>query len=51
MEPINRRSAVLVDGQVSPTVRARPGEREHYRVVNACASRFLSLRMEGMPPA
>ena len=40
---------LLVDGQVAPTVRARPGEREHWRVVNTCPSRFLSLRMEGTP--
>ncbi|HSO65439.1 MAG TPA: multicopper oxidase domain-containing protein, partial [Ornithinibacter sp.] len=40
---------VLVNGQLSPTVAARPGEREHWRVVNACSSRFLSLEMEGMP--
>ncbi|MCE0486332.1 multicopper oxidase family protein [Ornithinimicrobium sediminis] len=38
---------LLVNGQVEPRLAARPGEREHWRVVNACTSRFLSLRMAG----
>lgn len=38
---------VLVNGQVSPVARARTGDRERWRLVNACTSRFLSLRLDG----
>src|SRR5690606_33466971 len=38
---------VLLDGQVEPLLRGRAGERERWRVVNACSSRFLSLRLPG----
>ncbi len=38
---------VLVNGQLEPTVTVAPGSREHWRVVNACCSRFLRLRLEG----
>lgn len=38
---------VMVNGQVGATLAARPGERERWRVVNACTSRFLSLRLDG----
>ena len=38
---------VTVNGQLEPVVRAKPGERERWQVVNACTSRFLSLRLEG----
>ena len=38
---------VLVDGQLRPTLTARPGERERWRVVNACTSRYLRLRLDG----
>ncbi|MET3768992.1 FtsP/CotA-like multicopper oxidase with cupredoxin domain [Marisediminicola sp. UYEF4] len=38
---------VLVNGQLAPTLSARPGERERWRVVNACVSRYLSLRLDG----
>ena len=38
---------VLVNGQASPTMRARPGERERWRIINACASRYLRLRLDG----
>ncbi len=38
---------VLVNGQAAPVLTARPGERERWRVVNACSSRFLSLRLDG----
>ena len=41
---------VLVNGQVAPALEARPGERERWRVVNACTSRYLSLRLEGQQP-
>lgn len=40
-------SAVMVNGQVGATMRARPGERERWRIVNACASRYLRLRLDG----
>ena len=38
---------VLVNGQVRPTLTARPGERERWRVVNACTSRYMRLRLDG----
>ena len=38
---------VLVNGQLGAAITARPGERERWRVVNACSSRFLSLRLDG----
>ncbi len=38
---------VLVNGQAGPVLSARPGERERWRVLNACSSRFLSLRLDG----
>lgn len=38
---------VLVNGQTGAVLSARPGERERWRVVNACSSRFLSLRLDG----
>lgn len=40
-------SLVLVNGQATPVLEARPGERERWRVVNACSSRYLSLRLDG----
>ena len=38
---------VLVNGQARPTFTARPGERERWRIVNACAARYLRLRLDG----
>lgn len=38
---------VLVNGQVQPRLQARPGERERWRIVNACAARYLRLRLDG----
>ena len=38
---------VLVDGQLNPHPSARPGERERWRVVNACTSRYLRLGLPG----
>jgi FtsP/CotA-like multicopper oxidase with cupredoxin domain len=38
---------LLLDGQVEPVLTAREGERERWRVVNACSSRSLSLRLSG----
>lgn len=40
-------SVVMVNGQVGATLRALAGERERWRVVNACASRYLRLRLDG----
>jgi len=40
-------SLVLVNGQAAPVLEARPGERERWRVVNACSARYLSLRLDG----
>ena len=38
---------VLVNGQLTPTLEARPGERERWRIINTCTSRFLKLRLDG----
>ncbi|TFD81540.1 multicopper oxidase family protein [Cryobacterium sp. Sr8] len=38
---------VLVNGRLTPRLAARPGERERWRVVNACVSRYLRLRLDG----
>ena len=38
---------VLVNGQVNPQLIARPAERERWRIVNACVSRYLRLRLDG----
>jgi FtsP/CotA-like multicopper oxidase with cupredoxin domain len=38
---------VLVNGQLAPSMIARPGERERWRIVNACVSRYLRLRLDG----
>jgi FtsP/CotA-like multicopper oxidase with cupredoxin domain len=38
---------VLVNGQLQPVVTMAPGGHEHWRVINACCSRFLRLRLEG----
>ncbi len=38
---------VLVNGQLRPLLTARPGERQRWRVVNACAARYLRLRLDG----
>ncbi len=38
---------VLVNGQINPLLSARPGQRERWRVVNACVARYLRLRLDG----
>ncbi|WP_401000656.1 multicopper oxidase family protein [Agromyces sp. GXQ0307] len=38
---------VLVNGQLLPTMVAARGERERWRIVNACTSRYLRLRLDG----
>lgn len=38
---------VLANGQLNPSVAALPGERERWRIVNACTSRYLRLRLTG----
>jgi FtsP/CotA-like multicopper oxidase with cupredoxin domain len=38
---------VLVNGQSVPRLTARPGERERWRIVNACVARYLGLRLDG----
>jgi FtsP/CotA-like multicopper oxidase with cupredoxin domain len=38
---------ILVNGQTSPQLRGRPGERERWRIVNACVARHLRLRLDG----
>lgn len=38
---------VLINGQSRPVLTARPGERERWRIVNACSSRYLRLGLGG----
>ncbi len=38
---------VLVNGQANPELTAQPGTRERWRIVNACVSRYLRLRLDG----
>ncbi len=38
---------LLVNGQSRPQLSARAGERERWRVVNACTSRYLRLAVPG----
>lgn len=40
-------SLLLVNGQANPRFAARPGEREHWRIVNCCVARYLRLRLDG----
>jgi FtsP/CotA-like multicopper oxidase with cupredoxin domain len=37
---------LLVNGQRAPRIDLTPGMRERWRVVNACTSRFLELRLD-----
>lgn len=38
---------VLVNGQSNPEFTAMPGQRERWRIINACVARYLSLRLDG----
>ncbi len=38
---------LLVNGQSQPQLSGRPGERERWRVLNACTSRYLRLAVPG----
>lgn len=38
---------ILVNGQSNPQFTARPGERERWRIINACVARYLRLRLVG----
>ena len=38
---------ILVNGQANPVLSAQPGTRERWRIVNACVSRYLQLRLDG----
>ncbi|WP_087872567.1 multicopper oxidase family protein [Arthrobacter globiformis] len=38
---------ILVNGQSHPQFSARPGQRERWRVINACVARYLRLRLDG----
>jgi FtsP/CotA-like multicopper oxidase with cupredoxin domain len=38
---------MLVNGQLGATLAAHPGDRERWRIVNACSSRYLDLRLDG----
>jgi FtsP/CotA-like multicopper oxidase with cupredoxin domain len=40
---------VLVNGQFAPTLEAHPGERERWRIVNACTARYLRVRLDSQP--
>ncbi len=38
---------VLVNGMFASRLEAAPGDRERWRIINACPSRFLRLSLEG----
>lgn len=38
---------LLVNGQSNPLFSAVPGQRERWRIVNACVARYLRLRLDG----
>jgi FtsP/CotA-like multicopper oxidase with cupredoxin domain len=38
---------VLVNGRTQPDLEGRAGDRERWRIVNACTSRYLALRLTG----
>ena len=38
---------LLVNGQTNPEFSAAPGQRERWRIVNACVARYLRLRLDG----
>jgi FtsP/CotA-like multicopper oxidase with cupredoxin domain len=38
---------VLVNGQVRPVLSAASGDRERWRLINACPSRYLLLQLDG----
>jgi FtsP/CotA-like multicopper oxidase with cupredoxin domain len=38
---------LLVNGQLNPALDIQTGERERWRIVNACVSRYLRLRLDG----
>ncbi|MDO5864999.1 MULTISPECIES: multicopper oxidase family protein [Paenarthrobacter] len=38
---------ILVNGQPNPALAARPGDRERWRIINACTARYLKLRLDG----
>ncbi len=40
-------SAILVNGLPQPRIPARTGTLEHWRIVNASASRYYALRLDG----
>ncbi|MFN0094044.1 MAG: multicopper oxidase family protein [Dehalococcoidia bacterium] len=40
-------SLVLVNGQEQPSIRAKPGRLERWRILNASPSRFYRLSLEG----
>ena len=40
---------LLVNGKVHPTLRARAGALQRWRIVNAAKSRFFFLDLDGQP--
>lgn len=38
---------LLVNGQSNPEFTAMPGQRERWRIINACVARYLPLRLDG----
>ncbi|KIS29345.1 copper oxidase [Arthrobacter sp. SPG23] len=38
---------ILVNGQSNPGFTAVPGQRERWRIINACVARYLALRLDG----
>ena len=42
-------ASVLVNGRIRPTLRARAGAAQRWRIVNAAKSRFFYLDLDGQP--
>lgn len=40
-------ATLLLNGQLGATMVAQPGDRERWRIINACTSRYLDLRLDG----
>ncbi|CAN5360457.1 multicopper oxidase family protein [soil metagenome] len=40
-------TVLMLNGQVGPVMTASPGDRERWRIVNACTSRYLNLTLAG----
>ena len=42
-------NVLLVNGKVRPTLKARPGLRQRWRIINAAKSRYFQIALDGHP--